>query len=395
MEYSLTTPGQAAIHMAAALYSYWVTCGLLQEGFHWLERALDCDPHRGLPRAEALWATGFLTLIGGNPKVLAKSPSRRTDDIAIKGGEMHVAISMLEESLGIATELNSQDWIAHATFTLGFGILVGSQDPSGFFMLTDGIELERKLGSANPRLCFAQYMLVEALTLGEMTAQAIPIGEECLATCRAQGDTWLQSWVHLFLGLARWIQQQYAEASAHLEECIRLKQPFRELLGIGAAMEFLSWCAVAVGDAERGARLSGAVPAVLKPLGTPPASFAPILRWREKVVLQAIAVLGESTYEEIYNGSAHLGAEDAIAYALGTTGPHPVEHAPDIAGPLTAREEQVAEMIADGLSNKEISERLVISQRTAETHAANILKKLGYASRAQVAVWITERRHAN
>jgi non-specific serine/threonine protein kinase len=394
MEYSLAEPGQAtaAMHMAAALYSYWITCGLLQEGFHWLERALEGDPRRGLQRAEALWATGFLTLIGGNPKVLASSPTRRADDIAIKGGEMHVATSMLGECLEIAAELNSQEWTAHATYTLGFGILIGSQDPTGFSMLTDGIEMERQLGSSNPRLCFAQYMLAEALTLGGLTEQAIPIGEECLATCRAVGDEWLQSWIHLFLGLGRWIQEEHTQASAHLEDCIRLKQPFHELLGIAAAMEFLSWCAVAMGDAERGARLSGAVQVILKPLGAPPASFAPILGWREKVVLQAIAVLGESTYEQIYRSAMQFSADEAIAYALGTAGPHSAERPAGSESPLTPREEQVAEMIADGLSNKEISEQLVISQRTAETHAANILKKLGYVSRTQVAVWTTERR---
>jgi hypothetical protein len=46
---------------------------------------------------------------------------------------------------------------------------------------------------------------------------------------------------------------------------------------------------------------------------------------------------------------------------------------------------QIAELIAEGMSNREIAERLVISVRTAETHAQNILLKLGFRSRAQIA----------
>ena len=60
------------------------------------------------------------------------------------------------------------------------------------------------------------------------------------------------------------------------------------------------------------------------------------------------------------------------------------------ASQLSKRESQVAELVARGLSNKDIAEELVISQRTAEGHVAKIMDKLGVSSRAQVAVWVTE-----
>jgi non-specific serine/threonine protein kinase len=56
-------------------------------------------------------------------------------------------------------------------------------------------------------------------------------------------------------------------------------------------------------------------------------------------------------------------------------------------GRLTARETQVAAMVADGMTNREIAVTLVIAQRTAETHVENILAKLGFTSRAQIAAW--------
>ena len=49
-------------------------------------------------------------------------------------------------------------------------------------------------------------------------------------------------------------------------------------------------------------------------------------------------------------------------------------------------------MLAEGLSNKEIATRLVISQRTVETHVDHVLGKLGIASRAQVASWVAEQQ---
>ena len=57
-------------------------------------------------------------------------------------------------------------------------------------------------------------------------------------------------------------------------------------------------------------------------------------------------------------------------------------------GGLTRREREVAGFLAEGLSNKDIAARLVISQRTVETHVDNILGKLGMTSRGQVASWV-------
>jgi DNA-binding NarL/FixJ family response regulator len=59
--------------------------------------------------------------------------------------------------------------------------------------------------------------------------------------------------------------------------------------------------------------------------------------------------------------------------------------------PLSPREREVARLVADGLSNREIAARLVISERTAQNHVQHILDKLGFANRAQVAAWAAGR----
>jgi non-specific serine/threonine protein kinase len=59
---------------------------------------------------------------------------------------------------------------------------------------------------------------------------------------------------------------------------------------------------------------------------------------------------------------------------------------------LTPREKEIADLVARGMSNKEIAAALVISLRTAEGHVEHILAKLGFTSRAQIAAWGAEQR---
>jgi DNA-binding NarL/FixJ family response regulator len=60
---------------------------------------------------------------------------------------------------------------------------------------------------------------------------------------------------------------------------------------------------------------------------------------------------------------------------------------------LTPRERQIIELIAAGLSNRQIAEELVIAPATAARHVANILAKLGFSSRSQIAAWARSARN--
>jgi DNA-binding NarL/FixJ family response regulator len=55
---------------------------------------------------------------------------------------------------------------------------------------------------------------------------------------------------------------------------------------------------------------------------------------------------------------------------------------------LTKREQQVAELVAEGLSNRAIAQRLYLSERTAANHVQHILDKLGFANRSQIVAWV-------
>ncbi len=55
---------------------------------------------------------------------------------------------------------------------------------------------------------------------------------------------------------------------------------------------------------------------------------------------------------------------------------------------LSQRELEIAALVARGMTNRQIAQQLVISRRTADRHVSNILNKLGFTSRGQVAAWI-------
>jgi serine/threonine-protein kinase PknK len=91
-------------------------------------------------------------------------------------------------------------------------------------------------------------------------------------------------------------------------------------------------------------------------------------------------------------GAGSMGMNAAISFALG----EPLSQSPPkerTLVELTQRERQVAGLVAEGLTNNAIAERLTISRRTAQGHVEHILTKLGYTSRAQIAAWVTKREH--
>ena len=61
------------------------------------------------------------------------------------------------------------------------------------------------------------------------------------------------------------------------------------------------------------------------------------------------------------------------------------------ADPLTGRQREIARFVADGLTNREIAERLTVSVRTVDSHVEQIRSKLEFHTRAQIAAWVVER----
>ncbi|MBV9207995.1 MAG: tetratricopeptide repeat protein [Actinobacteria bacterium] len=227
-------------------------------------------------------------------------------------------------------------------------------------------------------------------------------------------------------------------AADSLAEALRLNQAGGQRLGVARGLEAFAALAAARQQPEQAARLAGAACQLRESLGHP-AGIGPRI---EEVLELARGRLGASAAAALFAEGRELTAEDAVRYALGsdqvmsapvpsgTRGASPLPGPTRVPGssraaaaprssgtsepawtdparlgavpgprhdanghrapsPLTPREHEIVLLIAQGLSNRQIADELVISPATAARHVANILAKLGFTSRTQVASWAT------
>jgi len=202
-------------------------------------------------------------------------------------------------------------------------------------------------------------------------------------------------------GLGRVATEAGATALARddLTESLRLSRDIGTRIGVARGLESFAALAVREDDPERAVLLTAAATALRQAAGLPPLSGA-----RTERYLAPARRLGDAAVATLWARGLELPAEAAIAVALeppaaGQAAPTEpgaaavaVSVAPAPPSGLTPRELQIAELVADGRSNKDIGDELVISPATVARHIANIMGKLGFRSRAQIAVWITGRR---
>jgi DNA-binding NarL/FixJ family response regulator len=114
----------------------------------------------------------------------------------------------------------------------------------------------------------------------------------------------------------------------------------------------------------------------------------------ERWLLPLRDVLGSGTVDAEWAEGRALELDNAIALVLGgdeTDAPRSAAavlvRTPTM---LTPREHEVAALLAQGLTNRQIAERLIVTERTVASHVEHILAKLGFASRHQVGAWATD-----
>jgi len=161
-------------------------------------------------------------------------------------------------------------------------------------------------------------------------------------------------------------------------------------MGMAMSIEVIAWTLTREGKHEEAARLLGAVQAALRSIGA--TLFRHLLGSHERSISECREALGEPAFQKALDDGAALSFDESVGKALGRSTAAPTGAQPVEVVRLTKRETQIAELVADGLSNREIAERLFISQRTAEGHVDKTMRKLGFSTRAQIAAWVVERR---
>lgn len=159
------------------------------------------------------------------------------------------------------------------------------------------------------------------------------------------------------------------------------------------SIEALACVATAAGAHERAATLFGAAEPIWHTSAMLPRRISN--RISRSAASASRTALGDTAFDAAFRAGAMLDRAETLAFALDERAARPRTPPTETAGMLTRREVQVARLIADGLSNRDISAKLVISLRTAEAHAEHIRTKLGFTSRSQIAAWIASGDHAN
>lgn len=182
-------------------------------------------------------------------------------------------------------------------------------------------------------------------------------------------------------------------ARERLAESLRLCREIGTRIGMARGLQACAALAAGEDDAERAVMLTAAATALRATSGLSPAPSG-----RADKYLAAAGHLNEGTKALLWARGLALSPEAAIDLAIGRPAlpPRPLEAAGGPAAPpsaspgrLTAREREIATLIARGRRNRAIAEELVISPATVARHVANIMKKLGFQSRAQIAAWVT------
>jgi predicted ATPase/DNA-binding CsgD family transcriptional regulator len=373
----LATPGQTqnALRLAAALRFYWTGGGGLSEGRHWLARTLAADPAPTGARAAACSAY---------------------TRVLITQADWTGAAASAAECLALVGRLDDPLLTAGATVDLGMYLFMAGEDlPRAQVLLEDAVARYGHIDHHDyGSVTMAQLTLaLTALYRGDRK-RAEQLCADRRAFSRAHRDHWHRSHVLVASALVALANQDPAQAVGYLRECLPIHSELGNTVGIAQAIGLMSRAVAANGEYAFSAGLAGAAQRIWRGLGGTGSGARLFGTWITEVTEQARRTLGESAYQAEYQRGWGLSLDGAIAYALGAEpapAPHPAD-APRTGSPLTRREQQVAELIAEGLSNKQIAARLVVSQRTAESHVENVLRKLGFISRTQVATWILQHR---
>jgi predicted ATPase/DNA-binding CsgD family transcriptional regulator len=324
-----------------------------------------------------------LALGGAVPALAARVACQQADPVrALRLGEQAVELERLRnDSAGLANALDAR---AAARLCRGeFAEAVAD--------LRECLDVVTALGRPHDT-AWCTHHLAWALLRAGGEAEADALMARCLPVLRARAP-WsrLAAALHT-AGAVRLAMGRLESAEALFAEVLRIvpEGSFHALYPV----EGLALVAAESGDPQRALRLYEASTRARRRLDTEPET--PWRRQVEQTVDRARARLSAAAREAAVSGGRGLRGDRLVAYALRERGgdhrtTRDATAVVEDQSPLTGREFMVAALVAEGLTNRQIAERLGLSARTVATHLDKVRDKLGLRSRTQIALWTAAR----
>jgi predicted ATPase/DNA-binding CsgD family transcriptional regulator len=373
LQYCIEAKAQldTALDFAASLHFWWASRSFT-EAIGTFQSLLGAGEAGDRPRARALFVLGNMYLFAN---------------------QQRAASSVLDEALPLARAASDRRLTAKILANQALAhVFAGDSEAISGQLLDEARTLATATSDPSVVADVDRMAAFRAMQLGHYEATERNMQASILA-CREDGDTFILGQNLFWLGVAAVKRGDMIAAEKALTEAITLKRCFDDRgTATILSIELLAAPALAAEDPIRAARLQGAGAG---------------LRRRQRFEIHAIGAalvadaaarirkaIGDTAYANEFEFGAAMEHEEAVAYALGErTDVRPETDRSHVKGiVLGTREEEVGQLIAQGLSNKDIAARLFLSVRTVETHVHNLLNKLGVNSRTQIAVWFSEQR---
>jgi predicted ATPase/DNA-binding SARP family transcriptional activator/DNA-binding CsgD family transcriptional regulator len=366
---------ELGLRLSATLVEFWHLHVHHNEARRWLEEALTKEGAPPSVRVKALERAGFL---------------------AWEQGDYERAMALGEEALGLARRLGDEASAAAALFNLGSVAMSRMEADRASTLLEEAVALWRASGN-EWGLAHALYMLGLVAIVQRDHDRAMARHQESLALARKAGNEVGIMQALGLGGLTALLRGDHRQADALNKATMEMSRR----LGIG---HYVTGCLASLGASAglqgrsvRAARLWAAADSLREAMGISrmPAELA----FYEPYIDAVRAKLSEADWERACQEGRAMDMEGAIEYAL-TEEEHPPpkpltpEEPPagTKTGNLTRREEEVAILISQGFTNRQIATELSISEYTVANHVARILRKLGLGSRSQLTAWVVEQR---
>ncbi|HSH79740.1 MAG TPA: tetratricopeptide repeat protein, partial [Herpetosiphonaceae bacterium] len=310
-------------------------------------------------------------------------------------GAYEQARAVQEESLTLHRELGDTRGISSSLGNLGETSYFLGDYSAAMRYWEENLPLERELQDLHRLAITLNNLGIVGRELGELD-RAQDWSEEAVGLFRELDARSTLAQALQSLADLRLKRQEYAQATVLLHESMMLARELGDPQTVAFCLESFATLAAAQGWPERASRIFGAAEGLRATAG---AALSPAERSSLQPSLDAArSALAEEAWCTAWAEGQAMTLERAIEYALSALEPSPVLPAvsPDASGGeqaagLTRREREIAGLIAQGLTNRQIAHRLVLSGRTVDAHAVNIMRKLGLRTRAQVAAWAAQQ----